>query len=159
MKSDAIFLAALSKLLIEIFDGPPGPEAYILNPGDPGLLPRLDQLSAEEASARPMPGTTTIASHTDHVCYGFELMNRWAAGHPNPWGEADWDASWKRPQVTAREWQELRERLRGYAEAWRRYVATRTEWNEIEAAGALASLAHTTYHLGAIRQLMAALHK
>ena len=39
--TDAIFQRALSKLLVEIFDGPPGDEAYLLNPGDPGLLRQL----------------------------------------------------------------------------------------------------------------------
>ena len=47
-------------LLVEILDGPPGAEAYLLNPGDPGLIRQLESLSAETASARPMPGKTTI---------------------------------------------------------------------------------------------------
>src|SRR5688500_12582190 len=42
--SDTIFQRALSKLLIEIFDGPPGSEAYLLNPGDPGLLRQLESI-------------------------------------------------------------------------------------------------------------------
>lgn len=159
MTNSVTFQRALSKLLIEVFDGPPGQEAFILNPGDPGLLPRLDELSAEEASTRPMPGATTIASHTDHVCYGFSLMKRWADGDPNPWSEADWSASWKRAEVTEDQWKELREQLRNYTEAWQQHVAAREDWNDMEAAGALASLAHTAYHLGAIRQIMAALGK
>src|SRR2546429_4952639 len=65
--SDSIFQRALSKLLTEIFDGPPGGEAYLFNPGDPGLLGQLETVSASAASKRPMPGKTTIASHVDHV--------------------------------------------------------------------------------------------
>jgi hypothetical protein len=78
--SDAIFQRALCKLLVEIFDGPPGREAYLLNPGDPGLLRQLESVDARAASTRTMPGKTTIASHVDHVHYGFTLMNRWASG-------------------------------------------------------------------------------
>jgi hypothetical protein len=37
--SDAVLQRALVKLLGEIFDGPPGSEAYLLNPGDPGGRP------------------------------------------------------------------------------------------------------------------------
>lgn len=159
MTSDSVFFDALSTLLTEIFDGPPGSVAYILNPGDPGLLPRLDELTAAEASTRPMPGSTTVASHTDHVCFGFKLISQWAAGDPDPWSEADWDSSWKRPVVTDAQWKELREQLRSYAEAWKQHVATRPQWNEVETAGALATLAHTAYHLGAIRQIMAGLGK
>jgi hypothetical protein len=154
---DNIFQRALSTLLTEIFDGPTGNEAFLLNPGDPGLLRQLDSLDANAASTRPMPGKTTIASHVDHVLYGFTLMNRWAAGEENPWADADWNASWQRTTVSDEQWQSLRDRLRQATAAWRNVVQTRTDWNDITAAGALSSAAHTAYHLGAIRQILAAL--
>jgi len=154
--SDTIFQRALGKLLSEIFDGPPGSEAYLLNPGDPGLLRQLESIDARAASTRPMPGKTTIAAHVDHVHYGLTLLNRWAAGE-NPWGDADWNASWQHTAVTADQWRTLRDSLRQQAEAWRKHVATRAAWDDTSAAGALSSAAHTAYHLGAIRQILAAL--
>src|SRR5918996_418988 len=105
--SDSVFQRSLSKLLVEIFDGPPGNEAFVLNPGDPGLLRQLDTIEASAASTRPMPGKTTIAAHVDHVCYGLSLLNRWAAGEANPWATADWNASWQRRTVTDDEWRAL----------------------------------------------------
>ena len=159
MNADSLFLGALLKLLTEIFDGPPGNEAYLLNPGDPGLLQQLDSISAETASARPMPGKTTIASHVDHVHYGFSLLNRWAAGEANPFASAEWDASWQRTTVTSDQWQALRHNLREAASTWRSHVAARTEWDDVSAAGALSSAAHTAYHLGAIRQILVACGK
>src|SRR5687768_18499722 len=99
--TDSIFQRALSKMLTEIFNGPPGQEAYVLNPGDPGLLRQLDSIDAAGASNRPMPGKTTIAAHADHVLYGLTLLNRWAAGEPNPWASADWDGRWTRRPVNA----------------------------------------------------------
>ncbi|MDZ4684235.1 MAG: hypothetical protein SH850_04045 [Planctomycetaceae bacterium] len=155
--ADSVFQRALSALLTEIFNGPPGSEAYVLNPGDPGLLRQLDALDAAAASNRPMPGKTTIAAHADHVHYGLALLNRWAAGETNPWADADWNASWQRGTVTDDEWRTLRQNLRREVESWRNAVAARSEWNEIAAAGALSSAAHTAYHLGAIRQIVAAL--
>lgn len=155
---DSVFIAALSKLLVEIFDGPPGQEAYMLNPGDPGLLRQLESLSAETASARPMPGKTTIAAHTDHVHYGLSLLNRWAAGEANPWATADWDASWQRTTVDAAAWKALCQRLREAAQTWQQAVPNLTQWNELAATGTLASVAHTAYHLGAIRQILAAMN-
>lgn len=157
MNDVSSFYRALSKLLTEIFDGPPGNEAYVLNPGDPGLLRQLDSLSAETASARPMPGKTTIAAHADHVHYGLSLLNRWAAGEANPWATADWNASWQRTTVTEAEWRALCQRLREAAKTWQTAVQERTEWNDVTAAGALSSAAHTAYHLGAIRQILAAM--
>jgi hypothetical protein len=155
--SDAIFHRALCKLLTEIFDGPPGNEAYLLNPGDPGLLRQLESIDARAASSRPMPGKTTIAAHIDHVHYGFTLLNRWAAGETNPWADADWNVSWQRTIVTDDQWRALRDSLRRQAETWRKLVAARTAWDELSAAGALSSAAHTAYHVGAIRQILAAM--
>src|SRR5262245_4037245 len=155
--SDRVCQRALSKLLIEIFDGPPGNEAFLLNPGDPGLLRQLDAIPADAASTRPMPGKTTIAAHADHVRYGLSLLNRWASGEANPWAGADWDASWRRTTVTDDQWWALREGLRREAEMWRKHADTRTDWDDLTAAGALSSAAHTAYHLGAIRQILAGL--
>ena len=156
--SDSIFLSALGKLLTEIFDGPPGREAFLLNPGDPGLLRQLEGIDSADASRRAMPGNTTVAAHVDHVHYGLTLMNRWAAGEPNPWGDADWDASWRRGTVSEEQWRALRDNLRSEVAKWQRAVAARTEWNDREAAGALSSAAHTAYHLGAIRQILSAMN-
>ena len=155
--NEVIFQRALSKLLTEIFDGPPGNEAYLLNPGDAGFLGELETIDASAASTRPMAGKTTIASHVDHVHYGFTLMNRWVAGEANPFADADWEASWRRTTVTEDQWRVLRDDLRRQTDTWRKAVATRTEWDDMSAAGALSSAAHTAYHLGAIRQILAAL--
>jgi len=154
--SDTIFHRALCSLLIEIFEGPPGNEAYLLNPGDPGLLRQLESIDASAASARPTPGRTTIAAHVDHVHYGLILLNRWAAGEENPWAGADWNLSWQHTTVTPEQWRTLRDSLRREAEIWRNFVNTRTAWDDLGAAGALSSAAHTAYHLGSIRQILAA---
>jgi hypothetical protein len=157
MNASDVFQRALLKILSEVFNGPPGNEAYLLNPGDPGLLAQLDGVSAEAASARPMPGKTTIAAHVDHVRYGLSLLNRWSAGEANPWADADWDAAWRTTHVSDAQWLALRGELRREADAWRKHAAARTEWNDLAAAGSLASAAHTAYHLGAIRQILAGL--
>src|SRR5438093_13377016 len=157
--TDSVFQRALSNMLTEIFDGPPGQEAYLLNPGDPGLLRQLDTLEASAASKRPMPGKTTIAAHVDHVQFGLSILNRWAAGEANPFAGADWNASWQRTTVTDEQWRRLRDNLRREAERWRNVVRTRSEWDDMTAAGALSSAAHTAYHVGAIRQIFAAMDK
>jgi hypothetical protein len=157
-ETDTIFRRALA-MLTEIFDGPPGSEAYLLNPGDPGLLRQLETVDASAASTRPMPGKTTIAAHVDHVWYGLTLMNRWADGDANPWGDADWNASWQRGAVTDDQWRTLRDKLCHEVKRWQTVVATRTDWNDMTAAGALSSAAHTAYHLGAIRQILAAMNR
>jgi hypothetical protein len=157
--TDSVFQRALANMLTEIFDGPPGQEAYLLNSGDPGLLRQLDTIDASAASKRPMSGKTTIAAHIDHVQFGLAIMNRWAAGEANPWAGADWNASWQRTTVTEDQWRTLRDDLRREAEKWRKVVATRTNWDDVTAAAALSTAAHTAYHFGAIRQILAGLNK
>ena len=157
--ADSVFQTALSNMLTEIFDGPPGKEAYLLNPGDPGLLRQLDTVDARTASKRPMPGKTTIAAHVDHIHFGLAILNRWAAGEANPWAGADWHASWQRSTVTEDQWRTLRDGLRREARQWRNVVASRTNWDDMGCSAALSTAAHTAYHFGAIRQLLAALNR
>jgi hypothetical protein len=157
--SNATFKTALSKLLVEIFDGPPGKEAYILNPGDPGLITLLEELDARSAGTPPGAGRKAIAAHADHVRYGLALLNRWIAGEANPWADADWEASWRVTIASEDEWRSLCAELRREAETWQRHFAAREAWDEITAAGALSSLAHTAYHLGAIRQILLTVRK
>jgi hypothetical protein len=157
--NDSVFQRALSNMLTEIFDGPPGQKAYLLNPGDPGLLRQLDTIEASAASQRPMPGKTTIAAHVDHIHFGLSILNRWASGEANPWEGADWNGSWKRTTVTDEQWRSLRAGLRQEADQWRKVVAARTNWDDLAAAAALSEAAHTAYHLGAIRQIIAGLNQ
>jgi hypothetical protein len=153
--TDSVFHGAIVKLLIEIFDGPPGDEAYILNPGDPGLLRQLEPISAATASTRPSPSKPPIAAHVHHVHYGLSLINRWMAGEENPFAGADWNASWRITSVTEEEWRALVSKLREASVTWRETATKRQAWDPVDAAGAISSVAHTAYHLGAIRQILA----
>ena len=56
---------SLIKVLSEILDDATS-AAWLLNPGDPGLLRSLDNLSAAMA-CNPATEVPTIASHVDHV--------------------------------------------------------------------------------------------
>ena len=148
------FRSALGRLLRELFEGPPTDAAFFLNRGDRGLLAALDQLSAKDASARRRGGTS-VAAHVDHLVYGLTLLNRWARGE-NPWPEANYAASWKRTRVTEEEWARLRFDLAEQAQAWRRAINERREWDEGSITEATASVVHLAYHLGAIRQIQSA---
>ena len=90
------------------------------------------------------------------MTYGLHLLNRWVGGEANPWATADWSASWKRTTVNETQWRDLVKRLRDAFATWRTAVANRTQWDDITAPGAISSAAHTAYHLGAIRQILAA---
>jgi len=155
--ADSVFQRALSNMLTEIFNGPPGQEAYVLNPGDLGLLRQLETIDATTASTPPTPGQKSIAAHVDHVNFGLAILNRWASGEANPWAGADFNASWQRTAVTDDQWRALRDALHRETDKWQQAVAARTNWDDMSAAAGLSTAAHTAYHLGAIRQVLAAL--
>lgn len=142
---------ALDRLLREILDGPARDAAFVLNRGDRGLLVSLDALSAEAASARP-GGASSIAAHVDHLRYGFQLLNRWAAGE-DPWHDADYGASWRRQGVDDAQWRAVRTALGDEARAWAAIARAAKDWDEDAWANALGIVVHLAYHLGAIRQL------
>lgn len=142
--------SALAGLLAELVEGAPE-MAFVLNPGDPGLLRSLDRLSAAAASAAP-PGGSSIAAHVEHLRYGLSLMNRWAAGE-NPFADADWSRSWERGTVSEDEWTRRRAELAEEARRWREALAVGREVSQVELGGMIGSVAHLAYHLGAIRQI------
>jgi hypothetical protein len=144
----------LRGLLRELLDGPPGDFAFIVNPGDPGLARSLATLSAADASARP-GGRSSVAAHTQHLRYGFSLLNRWIRGDDQAFADATYAASWGPQQVTDQEWQALRDELAREVQAWSAAFEAPRDWNALTLSGALSSVAHLAYHLGAIRQLCA----
>jgi hypothetical protein len=156
VRTDAI-AAPLAALLGEFLDGAPkeGP-AYALNRGDAGLLASLDRLSAARAS-ESHDGGAPICAHVEHLRYGLSLMNRWAAGEPDPFRDARWSDAWNRTSVSDREWVELRVALREQAERWLDAIRAPRDVSEAQLADILGSVAHLAYHLGAIRQIDRAL--
>lgn len=143
---------AIDTLLSELVDGGTGESCYVLNPTDPGILRSLDRLSAADASAPAPAGGASIAAHVDHVCYGFGLLNRFAAGE-NAFATADYSTSWRHTRVSDEEWSALRRRLRDELVAWRAAVRHLDENVPLHVTGAIASIVHLAYHLGAIRQM------
>jgi hypothetical protein len=144
-------------LLRELLYGPAKEAAWVLNPGDAGLLASLDKLSPEEASARH-DDQSSIAAHVDHLHYGLSLVNRWVRGEENPFATADYSASWTRQEVNEEQWRALRKKLADEAGAWASAAATPREWNPMTLTGAMGSIVHLAYHTGAIRQIDAKTH-
>jgi hypothetical protein len=144
---------SLEALFRELVDGPAADAAWILNPGDAGLLRSLEKLTASAASAVPPAGGASIAAHVDHVRYGLSLLNRWSQGDPNPWATADWATSWTRTSVTEEEWAGLRRVFEREARAWLDALRAPREYSAFELNGVISSVAHLAYHLGAIRQI------
>lgn len=144
----------VAKIASEFALGSPDPAVgtVALNRGDEGLLKSLDKVPAAGASSTHSGGGS-IAAHTDHLRYGFSILNRWMAGEVKPWTGADWTLSWKKNEVTNAEWVTLRSELRREALAWIEGIRTTRDVDAIELGWLIGSIAHLGYHLGAIRQI------
>jgi hypothetical protein len=152
--SDSLEIRALITLLRETLFRADSKAAYLLNPGDSGLVETLKPLSASTASKPPAPGRKPIVSHANHVLFGIELANRALAGEAGVYEEADWSLAWELESVTENQWQDLLDRLEQQSKLLIDQVARPREWNEITLTGTLSIPAHTAYHLGAIRQML-----
>jgi hypothetical protein len=142
----------LARLFGELTEGVSGGGGFVLNTGDIGLLRSLDALSAADASRSTNDGAT-IAAHTQHVRYGLSLMNQWGVDGGNPFANAKWDEAWKVSTVDDTAWTEIRDGLGEEVRRWGTVLKTPREVTDVELTGLVASVAHTAYHLGAIRQI------
>ncbi len=144
---------ALVRLFSELVTGTMGKGGgFVLNTGDAGLLRSLDALPPAEAS-RSVNGGATIAAHAQHLRYGLSLMNRWAQEGGNPFADAKWDEAWTLSSVDANAWQEIRDALREETRRWTEALNADRDVTVVEFTGLLGSIAHLSYHLGAIRQI------
>ena len=150
MRTDEL-TGIMDNLFGELMHGTSGQGGFMLNTGDRGLLRSLERLSAQDASAPTATGSS-IAAHVDHIRYGLSLLNRWSQGE-NPFGDADWAASWKKTKVSESEWEALRVQLRDEGARWLIVLRTAREVQDIELSGMIGSIGHLAYHFGAIRQM------
>jgi hypothetical protein len=141
------------QLLKETFAGPDevGPSAF-LNKGT-GLFQTLDTISAERASAESRPGGSTVAAHTEHIRFYVDVHHKLMLGAID---NIDWNESWRIKKVDAAAWDELRRQLGRTYDTLMAHLRARDSWSDDEAGLAMAIVAHTAYHLGAIRQLILA---
>lgn len=121
---------------------------------EPGtsLLETLADIDADRASRCHPPHSQTIAGHAFHAGYYLKNSLDMLTGRTN--GDFSVAESWQKTQVSAEQWVALREGLEEvYAEVMRHIVKT-TDWTTNgQLAVVVAMVAHSAYHLGAIRQL------
>lgn len=114
----------------------------------------LEGVTASEASKRASPDTASVAAHVRHCIYYLEVLQRSLRGETL--GTLDWREIWKNDQpVDDGEWTVLRERLRNEAAAVEALAKDDATWAREDSLGEfIAVIAHTAYHLGAVRQAL-----
>ncbi|WP_077604370.1 hypothetical protein [Oceanobacillus sojae] len=141
---------AMETMIKETFEGPPG-EGSMFTESRPnsGLFGSLNQLTANEASTAV--NGTTIAAHADHTRFYLWGTNVILKDGKQP--EMDWGESWKINLVDEKRWNQIQEELRHEYVTFLERLNT-IEWSEPPTKEVLGSLAHSAYHLGAIRQML-----
>lgn len=144
------FTANLFTLLKETFEGPPPQTASAYLDQGGGLFQTVENISAEEASRAVREGGPTIAAHCAHAKFYVSVLRKYVQGSSE---SVDWGQSWLVHTVSAAEWEALKEELRDAYEVVTEELRSLDGWGERSVGGAMAIVAHTAYHLGAVRQL------
>jgi hypothetical protein len=142
------FLKLILIYLRETFEGSPETGSAYLDKGV-GVLNTLDKLSAEEVSQKF--GSTTIAAHSEHAKFYLDRLCEFMKGRTE---KVNWEDSWLIETVNETEWKYLRVAVRKSYENALFTFAEIEDWNEDTLGEAIGIVAHTAYHLGAIRQMM-----
>ena len=142
------FLKSILYLLRETFEGSPEgmPSAY-LDRGV-GVFDTLEKLSAEDVSREV--NHTTIAAQIEHAKFYLDRLCEFMNGRTE---KVNWEQSWLIETVNETEWNALRDAVRGSYENVLRTFAEIETWSPDKIGEAIAIIAHTAYHLGAIRQM------
>jgi hypothetical protein len=145
--------APAAELLFELIDGPADPKRtwVVSTEANSGVLGTLARLTAAQASTPPAPGRKTAAAHAAHLLFAIELATRRVRGEDPP---ADWDASWEPATVDDAAWRRLCDDLRQASVNLRTAILEGETWTAMMLQGIVATVAHTAYHLGALRQML-----
>jgi hypothetical protein len=143
------FAESIAYLLRETFEGSPeGLPSVYLDRGV-GFFGTLDGVSAGAAS-KEFHGTT-VAAQTEHAKFYLDRLCEFMSGRND---KVNWEDSWLIETVSEAEWEALRSSVKTAYENTLRCLASVEEWNERTLGMAVGMVAHTSYHLGAIRQIV-----
>ena len=146
----AVTVALVVRMLREAFEGPPGPWSYFTETAQrTGVFGTIAPLTAAEASQEGGPGHSTIAGHVHHLRSSLALSKGALRGEST---SRDRSRSWTVSTVDEAAWAGLQVELRRAYESLLVAVETHATWDEDALGVAVGAIAHTTYHLGAIRQ-------
>jgi hypothetical protein len=151
--SSGHFTKALLALLDETFDNVHG---FFLDKGT-SMFETLATISAAEASIPVGGKCATLAAQVKHVTFYLDVLEK--SVRTQTFEKVDWDEIWRTTSaVTPEAWEGLKAGLR---ESYKRIVALIGDapaWpSEAEIGGAIATIVHTAYHLGEIRQALCTL--
>lgn len=148
-------IGQLTAVLDEAFEHPPKPWSYFTDPSpDAGYIGTLAKLSAAEA--REVVGGTSIAGQVQHVIFAMEASAAFIQGNPDSPSLEQWQQSWQVQELDDTAWAQMQQDLRDAYQRLRRVIESDGTASAQSFGGAIGAIAHVAYHLGAIKQKIAA---
>ena len=142
------FVESIAYLLHETFEGSAEGQGSAYLDHGVGVFSTLDKLSAAEASRSI--SSMTVAAQTEHAKFYLDRICEFMNGRTD---KVNWDDSWLIETVNDEEWDALRASVRRSYENTMQCLANIDDWTNDRVGMAIGMVAHTAYHLGAIRQL------
>ena len=144
------FTGALYLLLDETFDSVHG---IFLDKGT-SLFETLATISAAEASIPVGGQCATLAAQVKHIAFYLDVLEKGV--RTQKFERQDWGKIWRETQeVTPDDWETSKTDLRASYDRIKALIHDTTVWpGEQEIGGAIATIVHTAYHLGEIRQAL-----
>jgi len=144
------FTKALYTLLDETFDNVHG---FYLDSGT-SMFETLATISAAEASIPVGGKCATLAAQVKHVAFYLDVLENNV--RTQKFEKVDWGQVWRETkEVTPEEWETIKTDLRASYDRIKALVNDQQEWlSDFEIGGAIATIVHTAYHLGEIRQAL-----
>lgn len=142
------FLKDVLVVLRETFEGSPDGQGSAYLDRGIGFINTIDNLSAEQVSKIIVD--TTIAAQTEHAKFYLDRLCEFMTGRTE---SVNWEQSWLIETVNETEWNALRDAVKKSYENVLRTIAGIETWDGSNVGDPIAIIAHTAYHLGAIRQI------
>ncbi len=145
------FLDNISYLLRETFEGSPEGQGSAYLDRGVGVFATIEKISAETASRSIGENEASIAAHLEHARFYLIALVEFMNGRTE---KVNWDESWLVKTVNESEWNFLKENVKRDYEKTAEAFQVIENWNDDNIGEAMAIVAHTAYHLGAIRQIL-----
>jgi len=145
------FLDNISYLLRETFEGSPEGQGSAYLDRGVGVFATIEKISAKTASHSIGENQASIAAHLEHARFYLIALVEFMNGRTE---KVNWDESWSVKAVNESEWNFLKENVRRDYEKTAEAFQTIENWNDDNIGEAMAIVAHTAYHLGAVRQMI-----
>jgi hypothetical protein len=143
------FLKDILVILRETFEGSPEGQPSVYLDRGIGFFNTIENLSSQQVSIEI--NGTTVAAQTEHAKFYLDRLCEFMTGRTEA---VNWEQSWLIETVNQTEWDALRESVKKSYENVLRTIAGIEVWDTTNAGEPIAIIAHTAYHLGAIRQII-----